>query len=225
LPVTRSDLERDALRRSLEGSPIASQLLPEAALEASLHDALAQRPAGADVWVFGYGSLVWNPFVHFLERRAGTVRGYHRSFCLWCRINRGTPEQPGLVLGLEPGGACRGSVFRIEGQLAEQELRILWRREMMLGSYVPRWLKVKCQTETITALTFVVNRDAPTYAGKLSDQAVVGVLARATGHYGSAVDYLLRTVEGLRHCGIRDVRMERLRDMALTHMANQAGSE
>jgi len=219
LPVTRSDLERDALRRTLEGSPVADLLLPEKTLEASLYDALARRPAGPDVWVFGYGSLVWNPFMRFLERRPGTVRGYHRSFCLWCRINRGTLELPGLVLGLERGGACRGSAFRIEGRLAEEELRILWRREMMLGSYVPRWLKVTSQGETVTALTFVVNRAAPTYAGKLPEQEVVDILTRATGHYGSAVDYLLRTVEGLQHCGIRDARLERLRDMALARMA------
>ncbi|MCK7491255.1 MAG: gamma-glutamylcyclotransferase [Comamonadaceae bacterium] len=123
-------------------------MLSEAALEASLQQALAQRPAGPDVWLFGYGSLVWNPFIRFLERRPGTVRGYHRRFCLWSRINRGTPEQPGLALGLEPGGACRGVVFRMDDDVAEDELRILWRREMMLGSYVPRWVRATSRGDT-----------------------------------------------------------------------------
>jgi glutathione-specific gamma-glutamylcyclotransferase len=218
MPVTRSDLEKNVLRRRLEGSSLASHLLTEAELEASLHHTLTQRPAGPDVWLFGYGSLVWNPFIEFRERRPGTIRGWHRSFCLWSRVNRGTPEQPGLALGLEPGGACRGSLFRIDAGMAEAELRILWRREMMLGSYVPRWVKAESYGESLTALTFIVNRGGPAYAGKLSEGAIVDTLVRASGLYGSGIDYLFRTVEGLHHCGIRDSRLDRLRDMALARL-------
>jgi len=219
MPVTRADLEKNALRQSLERSPIGGQMLSEAALEASLQQALAQRPAGPDVWLFGYGSLVWNPFIRFLERRPGTVRGYHRRFCLWSRINRGTPEQPGLALGLEPGGACRGVVFRMDDNVAEDELRILWRREMMLGSYVPRWVRATSRGESLTALTFVINRASSGYAGRLSDAQIVHTLMHASGLYGSSMDYLTRTVAGLNHCGIRDPRLERLRDLALERMA------
>ena len=219
MPVTRADLEKNALRQTLERSPIGTQLLSDAALEASLQQALAQRPAGPDVWLFGYGSLVWNPFIRFLERRPGTVRGYHRRFCLWSRINRGTPERPGLALGLEPGGACRGVVFRMDGDAAEDELRILWRREMMLGSYVPRWVHATSRGESLTALTFVINRASAGYAGKLGDAQIIDTLMHASGLYGSSMDYLTRTVDGLNHCGIRDPRLERLRDLALERMA------
>jgi len=219
MPVTRADLEKNALRHTLERSPIGSQLLSDEALEASLQAALAQRPDGPDVCLFGYGSLVWNPFIRFLERRPGTVRGYHRRFCLWSRINRGTPEQPGLALGLEPGGACRGVVFRLEAAGAADELRILWRREMMLGSYVPRWVRTTSRGEKLTALTFVVNRASSGYAGRLGDAQIVDTLMRARGLYGSSMDYLTQTVEGLRHCGIPDPGLERLRDLALRRLA------
>lgn len=215
MPVTRSDLEANSLRLALADSPLARHLLSDEELEASLQQTLARRPPGPDLWLFGYGSLVWNPFVRFLERRPGTVRGYHRSFCLWSRINRGTPDQPGLALGLEPGGACRGSLFRIDAAIAEQELRILWRREMMMGSYHPRWVRARSRGEELTALTFAINRDGTNYAGKLSEARIVDIMLRAAGLYGSSADYLLRTVEGLAHCGIRDARLERLRDLVV----------
>lgn len=218
MTVTRNDLEANSLRPALAGSPLAGELLSDEALEASLQQALERRPPGPDFWLFGYGSLVWNPFVRFLERRPGTVRGYHRSFCLWSRINRGTPEQPGLALGLEPGGACRGSLFRIDAAIAEQELRILWRREMLMGSYHPRWVRARSRGETLSALTFVINRDGSNYAGKLSEDCIVNTMLRAAGLYGSSAEYLLRTVEGLAHCGIRDVRLERLRDLVAARL-------
>lgn len=224
MTVTRSDLETNALRQTLEGSPLAGQMLSEEALEASLQQTLARRPEGPSLWLFGYGSLVWNPFVRFLERRPGTVRGYHRSFCLWSRINRGTPERPGLALGLEPGGACRGSLFRIDAAIAEQELRILWRREMLMGSYHPRWVRARSRSEDLIALTFVINRSAPGYAGKLSETQIVDTMLRAAGLYGSSADYLLRTVEGLNHCGIRDTRLERLRDLVAARLAARDGT-
>lgn len=219
MTVTRNDLEANALRLALADSPLAGQLLSDEALEASLQQTLGRRPPGPDFWLFGYGSLVWNPFVHFLERRPGTVRGYHRRFCLWSRVNRGTPEQPGLALGLEPGGACRGSLFRIDAAIAEPELRILWRREMMMGSYHPRWVRARSRGEDVTALTFVINRGSAGYAGKLSETQIVDTMLRAAGLYGSSADYLLRTVEGLNHCGIRDAHLERLRDLVAARLA------
>jgi cation transport protein ChaC len=217
--VTRNDLEANALRLALADSPLAPHLLSDADLEASLQQTLARRPPGPSLWLFGYGSLVWNPLVRFLERQPGTVRGYHRSFCLWSNINRGTPEQPGLALGLEPGGACRGSLFRIEAAIAEPELRILWRREMLMGSYHPRWVRARSQGETLTALTFVINRDGSNYAGKLSEERIVNTMLCAKGLYGSSAEYLLRTVEGLAHCGIRDARLERLRNLVAARLA------
>jgi len=140
--LTRLDLENNILRRALEQSPLAPHVLSEEALEASLQAALRSPHRQPDVWLFAYGSLVWNPVLDYEARSVVTVHGHHRSFCLWSRVNRGTPERPGLVLGLDRGGRCTGVAYRIPRQLAESELRLLWRREMLLGSYIPRWVHV-----------------------------------------------------------------------------------
>jgi len=128
MPVTRADLEQNRARKALARSSLAPELLSDEDLEASLRRTLWRHTPGADLWLFGYGSLVWNPSVRFLERGPAMLHGYHRRFCLWSRINRGTPERPGLALGLDSGGCCRGVVFRIPGAEVEAELRILWRR-------------------------------------------------------------------------------------------------
>lgn len=222
MPVSREDLIEDVLRRAVAGSPLAARLLSEDALQASLEAVLACRPPGAHLWLFGYGSLVWNPSIEFLERRPGAVRGWHRRFCLWSQVIRGTAERPGLALGLEPGGACRGVVFRLDAATAREELGILWRREMMFGSYTPRWVRAASRGETFPALTFTINRAAPHYAGRLPEARVVDILLGARGLFGSGADYLLRTVEGLQHCGIRDAHLERLRELVLARATADA---
>jgi len=215
MPVTRADLEQNRARKALARSSLAPELLSDEDLEASLRRTLWRHTPGADLWLFGYGSLVWNPSVRFLERGPAMLHGYHRRFCLWSRINRGTPERPGLALGLDSGGCCRGVVFRIPGTEAEAELRILWRREMLMGSYLPRWVTVRRGGQRLTALTFVINRAASGYAGRLGESEIAATLADAEGLYGTGAEYLLRTVEGLSHCGIPDRRLERLRDLVL----------
>jgi cation transport protein ChaC len=171
-----------------------------------------------DVWVFGYGSLLWNPLFHYEERRPATIRGFHRRFCLWSKMGRGTPENPGLVLGLDRGGSCCGLAYRLPAGKAAAELRLLWRREMVVGSYEPRWLRVEAApsavshgcSEELRALTFVVRRDHPFYAGRLPFDTVACALASANGHIGSSADYLFHTVEALAAHGLRDGYLDRL---------------
>ena len=117
--------------------------LSDDALAASLAAALARRPAHADWWVFAYGSLLWNPLFPFVEARPATLRGKHRRFCLWSLASRGTTKSPGLVLGLDQGGTCHGVVYRLPAECAHAELALLWRREMVVGAYQPRWLRVR----------------------------------------------------------------------------------
>lgn len=202
--LTRLDLENDILREALRAGPLAAQVLSAEALEASLQAALASPHRQADVWLFAYGSLVWNPVLDYEERCVVTVHGYHRSFCLWSRVNRGTPEQPGLVLGLDRGGRCTGVAYRIPGALAERELRLLWRREMLLGSYAPRWVLVTHGARSFRALAFVVRRERSGYAGRLAAETIVERLIHARGAIGSGVDYLRQTIDGLAAIGIRD---------------------
>jgi len=212
--LRRLDLENNLLRRALEATALASQLLSEEALEASLRDALDSPHRSPDVWLFAYGSLVWNPVLDYEERAVATVHGFHRSFCLWSRINRGTPERPGLVLGLDRGGRCPGVAYRIPERLAEGELRLLWRREMLLGSYSPRWVHATGPGGPFRALAFVVNRQRSGYAGRLPHERVVEVLRRGQGKLGNGIDYLRQTVDGLAAAGIRDPHLLRLDALA-----------
>ncbi|CAG9175189.1 Glutathione-specific gamma-glutamylcyclotransferase [Cupriavidus laharis] len=232
MAITRQDLETDRLRTSLCSTPVASALLPEEAFERSLRDALASRPDDCalhgDVWVFGYGSLIWNPMVVHTERQRATVHGYHRGFYLYSRINRGTWDNPGLVLGLDRGGCCHGMVFRIPSHMVEQEFRLLWRREMLTGAYHPRWLRIRTGTADgyggpeQRALAFVMNREHEGYAGRLPDASVVERLRHAVGLYGPAREYLQQTLLGLATNGVDDPYLGRLWRQLQAHDAADA---
>jgi cation transport protein ChaC len=185
-------------------------VLDERELAASRAACLARRPAGAPVWVFGYGSLIWNPCFHFVERRVVTVAGWHRRFCLWTSIGRGTPDRPGLMLGLEPGGSCRGVAFRIGEAEVESELDIVWRREMVTAAYRPTWVTARGEGETLRAIAFTINRAHPRYAGRLPAARIVEALATARGPVGPCCEYLFNTVAHLEELGVPDRRLRAL---------------
>ena len=215
MSLTRADLENDLLRKTFRQAHPEAQVLSDADQEASLQELLEQHPSGADVWLFGYGSLVWNPIVHFDERRVARLHGFHRSFCLWSHVNRGSLQKPGLVLGLDSGGSCRGVAFRIAGHHAEDELRLLWRREMVLGAYCPRWAKIDTGEGMLLAIAFFVNRGHPNYAGKLPLETVIKALVSTRGQLGTPAEYLMETVRGLIEHGVRDAYLLELRKRVL----------
>ncbi len=197
-------------------------VLDEAELAASRAACLARRPPGADVWVFGYGSLIWNPCFHFVERRVVTVPGWHRRFCLWTSIGRGSPERPGLMLGLEPGGSCRGVAFRIAEAEVESELDIVWRREMVTAAYRPTWVTAHGAGETVRAIAFTINRAHPRYAGRLAEERIVEALATARGPVGACCDYLFNTVAHLEELGVPDRRLAALCRQVRERQAREA---
>jgi cation transport protein ChaC len=221
MSLTREDLENGLMRRLFSECQGSIRCLSDEELDASIRCTLGGHAPGEDVWVFGYGSLIWNPLFHHLERRTATLRGYHRRFCLWSVMGRGTPDNPGLVLGLDRGGVCRGVAYRIGAAHAAEELRLLWRREMVVGSYCPRWLKVETPQRgahgptEVRALAFVVNREHANYAGRLSDECVARSLATARGHIGASAEYLARTFEGLAAHGIHDRHLAGLMNRVL----------
>ncbi len=219
--LTRKDLEDDVLRKSHAELSHKLPVLSETEFNGSLDRLLDVHPSGADVWVFGYGSLIWNPLLRYVEHRLATVSGFHRSFCLRSRLGRGSFDHPGLVLGLDFGGCCKGVAYRIAAREARDELRLLWRREMVLGSYEPRWVSARAGSTEFRTLTFVVNHDHPHYAGKLPVDMVVEILATAHGRLGSCADYLFKTVDCLHAHGIRDARLVALRDRVKARAAAQ----
>jgi cation transport protein ChaC len=189
--------------------------LSEDQLQESMRQTLGHLPPSSDVWIFAYGSLIWNPIFRFVEQRVGTIHGWHRRFCLWVPRGRGTPDNPGLVLGLDKGGSCRGIVYRIAGTDVPSELLLVWRREMLVGSYIPRWVRVFDGTQKLEAIAFVINRHHRAYAGDISLETTVNSIATATGELGSCAEYLMQTLNGLMSVGIQDKPLLRLRDRVL----------
>lgn len=211
--ITREMLRESGLDFLFEQPIPGIRVLTEAERAESLAGLLAVRaqPAGG-AWVFAYGSLIWNPAIHYVERRFARVHGWHRSFCLSASAGRGTPEAPGLLLGLDRGGNCAGVALRIDEAVLEEELAILWRREMVAGSYTPRWVRVRDETgvQFGEAIAFTIRRDYVSYAGRLPETEAVRRLSTARGKLGSSAEYLLQTRDGLRSLGIVDRRIERL---------------
>jgi cation transport protein ChaC len=215
------DIPTRAVTSLKEVIPAAGSATPlsEAELLDALHRALAPWKHGTPFWIFAYGSLMWNPSFKWDTHHVALVRGYHRSFRLWSRINRGSPENPGLVLTLERGGSCRGLVYRIDPAIAFEEMLGIWRREMTFGSYLPKWLNCAVGGETVSALAFTVNRACSGYTGAIPLEVMVECMASARGRFGPAHDYLFKTTETLRTHGIRDERVEHLANLVRLRIA------
>lgn len=224
MSLTRLDLENGRLQQLILQANLTIYPLTEAELQASLHQTLQKNPSDS-IWLFAYGSLIWNPIIHFVDRRVGAVQGFHRRFCLWTPAGRGTSENPGLVLGLDRGGSCRGVIYQIAAEVAEAELILVWRREMVVGSYVPRWVKVISGEQSLYAITFVVNRAHRSYAGNLTPETVVEHIATASGALGTCADYLNQTVNSLAQAGIRDRRLLLLQQQVLAKQQSIGSSE
>ncbi len=166
--------------------------------------------AAEDYWVFAYGSLIWNPEFPYIDKAPALLRGYHRSFCLYSWHYRGTRDRPGLVLGLDRGGSCRGVVFRVAAADAAQAKELLWEREMIGHAYRPVQVPVAHAGGRVTAQTFVVLRDNPQYAGGLDPESTARLIATSCGDRGANTDYLWNTVAHLHDMGIADAGLDAL---------------
>jgi cation transport protein ChaC len=186
------------------------RLMTPAERRAHIREVLGCAPAPRRVWIFGYGSLMWNPALHYTERRAALVHGFHREFCLLARAGRGSPERPGLMLSLEPGGSCHGVVYRLPADAIEEELDVVWRREMLTRSYRPVWVAARTARGIAHAIAFAANLSHERYRGGLAAETMARYLANGQGPLGRCCDYLFDTVSHLREMGIRDRRMEAL---------------
>ena len=215
--LTRDNIKAGIISSMVHTTRASYKILTDEERETSLRETLAVRPAEAgaandDVWVFAYGSLIWNPAIHTVERRLARLEGFSRQYCLWSPGGRGSEEFPGLMLGLESGGFCDGVVFRIDAAAAAEELDILWRREMVAGSYDPKWLPTRTDAGGVHAITFVINRNSERYVADIANDEVVERLARAKGQLGSCAEYLFNTVNHLRELGLDEQHLFQLAD-------------
>jgi len=159
----------------------------------------------SDLWVFGYGSLMWRPGFPFVESHVATIRGYHRALCIYSFVHRGTKEKPGLVLGLDRGGACRGVVFRIPREQSEATLAYLRERELVTNVY--REVRVTAQLDEgrrVTCITYVADRAHEQYAGRLSEAELLRLVSQGHGISGSNLEYVRNTHQHLVELGIKD---------------------
>ncbi len=181
---------------------------------------MADASPNGDLYVFAYGSLMWDPGFRFIERRRGLLRGYHRAFCIYSHHYRGTPQNPGLVLGLDRGGACRGIVYRVAAADDKEVRAYLWEREIGNdGVYVEKHLPVLLDDQdgaahTVLALTYVADRAHPQYAGRLQEEELVRLIKSGVGVKGRCLDYCANTVKHLEELGFRETYLHKLLDKA-----------
>jgi cation transport protein ChaC len=194
----------------------------EAELGATLDEVLRTHDPGLDLHVFGYGSLMWDPAMDVLDSSIALVPAWHRSFCMRMTFGRGSPETPGVMLALDRGGSCRGVLYRIAAQKVSAELRLLWRREMLAGSYDASWVWAWAGGHWVRALSFVAIRGHERYIGDLPLDAVARLVRTGQGRFGNCRSYFDLTVQTLQRLGIRDVGIERLRH-AVSSADHEAG--
>jgi cation transport protein ChaC len=166
---------------------------------------LAASGSSADLWVFAYGSLIWNPGFPYRSREPATLIGYHRRYCIRSEVYRGTPEAPGLVLGLERGGACQGVVYRVAAELAGETMHYLRERELITSVY----LEIVAPVETRDgarreAVTYVADPDHPQYVRAADFDALVATIAEASGVAGANYEYAINTWANLAGLGLDD---------------------
>ncbi len=167
-----------------------------------------------DLWVFAYGSLMWDPAFLFSEVRVALLTGYRRSFCLKTTLGRGTPDAPGLMAGLDTGGRCHGLAYRIDRKHLDEETEILWKREMILHAYSPQFVPVETQAGAIEALAFVVDHRAPGYAPGLSIEQTASFIATGVGALGSSLEYLENLAGQFEALGIEDPQVRELCELS-----------
>jgi len=184
---------------------------------------LKDHPLDEALWIFAYGSLMWRPACEIDGQEPARLNGWHRKFCIRVSRWRGTPEIPGLMMGLDRGGSCRAVVQRLSAMTARDRLGELLRRETTSKQHPtnrPRWVSVEAGGQRRRAIVFAVVRSSPFYSGDLSPEDTADVLARAVGHWGSGAEYLLNTVQQLENLGIHDRNLWRLQELVADRITN-----
>ena len=201
----------------MKDDPAAQKRASDADLSASLDRQLADHDGG-DLWVFGYGSLMWKPERDMRDCRPALLNGWHRRFCLWQWRYRGSRQSPGLVLALDRGGACRGLAWRIPAPDVRKKAWSLWKREMLGNGYRARWVTLTTVDGPMRALVFTANTESERYAGRLTDEMAADHIARACGEEGASAEYLLETVLKCEQLGIHDRFLWRLQELVAERM-------
>ncbi len=214
--ITRDDVLNDRIRQRLkqelqDGQPHI--LLSDEEFDRSRAQILEAFAEIDELWVFGYGSLIWSPTFEFVDQAVARLPDHARRFCLWAPSGRGTPEQQGLWLALDDADRtheCAGVAFRIDDAVRDHETLMLWRREMVSGAYLPRIRPALIEGKTKPCLCLLANKDHPRYAGHLPQDTIVQAVATAEGNLGTCREYLFNLVDKLRSLSVHDPELDEL---------------
>ena len=210
LKITRESLSSGVVAKMVAQRDDETKVASDDELLASRRGVVPDDFDCSNVWVFGYGSLIFNPVIEHTKRVNAKIYGNHRRFCLRTRIGRGSPDCPGLVLALDRGGSCAGVAFKLNPETAIAELDLLWRREMITLAYNARWVKLHTDEDVKSGIAFVSIPAHQSYAPPMSLDSEAEIIAAASGFIGPCRDYLFDTVAGLHKHGIRDRHLENL---------------
>ncbi len=197
--------------------------IPREVRESNRAKAMAGR-MDRDLWLFTYGSLMWDPAILFDEVRIATLTGFQRRFCLILKFGRGSFDKPSLMVALDQGGECRGLAFRIPAEIVKQESETVWVRELIYGDYLPVFVNISTPQGEVEALTFAIDPEGERYAPNLSDEQTARMIAEGGGWIGSNLEYLDSLVDHLQTLGLSDPDIEELHRRA-REMAAQSTTE
>ncbi len=213
--ISRESLLNGEIQKLAESRPGLINLMPDDVRTKLVQETIDNAPDQSEFRVFAYGSLIWNPAIEIESTYRCSITGYHRSFCFWTVLGRGSQELPGLMMGLESGGTCDGVAYSIAQDKLETELDLLFRREMMSYVYKPTWVKARYENDYgigNDVLAFVVDPENDRYCTDLDEETLVRSLALAEGPIGKNCDYLYQLVEHLEELGYEDPEMTALAD-------------
>jgi cation transport protein ChaC len=197
--------------------------ISDEAREANRRETLSSH-GDNDLWLFGYGSLIWDPGILFSEVRIGTLVGYHRRFCIKSELGRGSVDRPGMMVCLDRGGECTSLAFKIPRERLNEETRLIWQREMLRRTYVPTYVTIDTIAGPEKALTFVIDPEAESYRPNISLEQAATYVATGEGFYGSSFEYVKNLVAHLTEFGIEDENVRELHETALRIDAEQGKS-
>ena len=209
--LTREALLNGEIERLVHDDQNAIERMSDEQRAALVEDTLSAL-GDSELWVFGYGSLIWNPALNYEEQRRCSIKGFEKKFCFWTTLSRGTVECPGLMMGLIEGGSCNGVAFRIDAKNAATELDILFRREMSHYIYKQTWIDAQCveTNKTFKILTFVVDKENHRFVDNLTLEDTVRTIAIAKGPLGRNCDYLFQLSEKMHELGFEESELEYL---------------
>lgn len=209
--LTRESLANGSFLKIVEASLPLNARWTQDQIVGSMYRTLEERQLGAPVWLFTYGSLIWNPLLKFEESDWGVLTGWQRRFCIRLLSGRASCELPGRMLALEPGGLTKGVAFKLSDINLEHELTLVWIREMIAGFYKPTWAWVDlADGRTVRAITFVSDPDHPMYESDSSPETVAPLISKAVGPIGSNSDYVRELYQRLIENDVRDEYVESL---------------